>query len=98
MYGEENIISAVIHVDAATTPHLCIVIFVLLTKGESIGEDVIGDKKKNAQDARGSLLFEAMQEGCLALNSSARLESRRKHNSNGLDQKLRKDDRAHQGT
>ncbi len=49
MYGEENIISAVIHVDETTTPHLhCD--FCAVDRGESIMKDVIGDKR-NAQDA-----------------------------------------------
>ncbi len=51
MYGEENIISAVIHVDK-TTPDSARD-FVSLTKwGNLSGEDVIGDKRKCAQDAR----------------------------------------------
>ncbi len=63
MYGEENIISRS-HVNETTL--ICIVIFVPLTKRESIGEDVIGDK--NTQDAREKFL-EAMQErDCLALS------------------------------
>ena len=45
MYGEENIISAVIHVDE-TTPHLHCDFVPLTKRGNLSAKDVIGDKKK----------------------------------------------------
>ncbi len=75
---------AVIHVTRQRP--ICIVIWCRRPSWESIGEkDVIGDKNKNAQDARE--IFEAMQERVpSALNCIA--WSRRKAQFNGLDQKL----------
>ncbi len=61
MYGEENIISAVIRVDE-TTP-ICIVIFAPLTKGESDWRKTIGDKKKMRRTQEKFL--EAMHSKCL---------------------------------
>ncbi len=53
MYGEEDIISAVIHVDE-TTPSATILL--PLTKRESYRrKDVIRRQKENAQDARNFL-------------------------------------------
>ncbi len=56
MYGEENIISAVIHVDENNAPSTCD--FVPLTKrrGNLSAKDVIGDKE-NAQDAKEKFLL-----------------------------------------
>ncbi len=48
MYGEENIISAVIHVDRDA--HLIVILCRLTKRGNLSAKDVIGDKE-NAQDA-----------------------------------------------
>ncbi len=81
MYGEENIISAVIHVDE-TTPHLhCD--FQPLT-GESSAKDV-DRRQRNAQDAR-EISCKQCKKGCLRAKF-ARLEPE-KAQFNGLDQKL----------
>ncbi len=58
MAGEENIISAVIHVDSISTPH-CIAILAPLTKRGTYRRKTIGDKEMR-RDARE--IFEAMQE------------------------------------
>ncbi len=65
MYGEENIISAVIHVDE-TTPHLALRDFVPLTAGESIGErrDRLTKKMRRTQEN----FLKQCKKGCLALN------------------------------
>ncbi len=52
----------------------------------------MGDKERRGTQEK---FLEAMLKGCLALN--LRLEPE-KAQFNGLDQKLRKDDRVHQGT
>ncbi len=53
MYGEENIISAVIH--GETTPHLCDFCAVDQSR-RSIGEDVIGDKKRKCAGRKRNFL------------------------------------------
>ncbi len=84
MYGEENIISAVIHVDE-TTPHLCD--FITLTKrGNLSAKDVIGDKKMR-KDAR-----VCSKKGACA---SLHVWNRRKHNLTAWAD-FEKDDRVHQ--
>ncbi len=84
MYGEENIISAVIH-GTQTTPHLhCD--FVPLTKRGIYHERRDRRQKENAQDAR-EISLKQCKKGCLALNL-ARLEPGESTISNGLDQKL----------
>jgi hypothetical protein len=83
MYGEENIISAVIHVDE-TTPHLHCDFVPLTKRGNLSAKDVIGDKKKMRRTQEKFL--EAMQER-VPRAKFARLEPE-KAQFNGLDQKL----------
>ena len=83
MYGEDNIISAVIHVDE-TTPHLHCDFVPLTKRGNLSAKDVIGDKKKMRRTQEKFL--EAMQER-VPRAKFARLEPE-KAQFNGLDQKL----------
>ena len=83
MYGEENIISAVIHVDE-TTPHLHCDFVPLTKRGNLSAKDVIGDKKKMRRTQEKFL--EAMQER-VPRAKFARLEPE-KAQFNGLDQAL----------
>ena len=83
MYGEENIISAVIHVDE-TTPHLHCDFVPLTKRGNLSAKDVIGDKKKMRRTQEKFL--EAMQER-VPRAKFARLEPE-KAQFNGLDQKF----------
>lgn len=83
MYGEENIISAVIHVDE-TTPHLHCDFVPLTKRGNLSAKDVIGDKKKMRRTQEKFL--EAMQER-VPRAKFARLEPE-KAQFNGLDQRL----------
>lgn len=83
MYGEENIISAVIHVDE-TTPHLHCDFVPLTKRGNLSAKDVIGDKKKMRRTQEKFL--EAMQER-VPRAKFARLEPE-KAQFNGLDQQL----------
>lgn len=83
MYGEENIISAVIHVDE-TTPHLHCDFVPLTKRGNLSAKDVIGDKKKMRRTQEKFL--GAMQER-VPRAKFARLEPE-KAQFNGLDQKL----------
>ena len=83
MYGEENIISAVIHVDE-TTPHLHCDFVPLTKRGNLSAKDVIGDKKKMRRTQE--KFREAMQER-VPRAKFARLEPE-KAQFNGLDQKL----------
>lgn len=83
MYGEDNIISAVIHVDE-TTPHLHCDFVPLTERGNLSAKDVIGDKKKMRRTQEKFL--EAMQER-VPRAKFARLEPE-KAQFNGLDQKL----------
>ena len=83
MYGEENIISAVIHVDE-TTPHLHCDFVPLTKRGNLSAKDVIGDKKKMRRTQEKFL--EAMQER-VPRAKFARLEPE-KAQFNGLDQEL----------
>jgi plasmid recombination enzyme len=83
MYGEENIISAVIHVDE-TTPHLHCDFVPLTKRGNLSAKDVIGNKKKMRRTQEKFL--EAMQER-VPRAKFARLEPE-KAQFNGLDQKL----------
>ena len=83
MYGEGNIISAVIHVDE-TTPHLHCDFVPLTKRGNLSAKDVIGDKKKMRRTQEKFL--EAMQER-VPRAKFARLEPE-KAQFNGLDQAL----------
>ena len=83
MYGEENIISAVIHVDE-TTPHLHCDFVPLTKRGNLSAKDVIGDKKKMRRTQEKFL--EAMQER-VPRAKFARLEPE-KAQFNDLDQRL----------
>ena len=83
LYGEDNIISAVIHVDE-TTPHLHCDFVPLTKRGNLSAKDVIGDKKKMRRTQEKFL--EAMQER-VPRAKFARLEPE-KAQFNGLDQKL----------
>ena len=83
MYGEENIISAVIHVDE-TTPHLHMDFVPLTPDGKLSAKSVIGDKAKMRKTQERFL--ERMQERC----PHARFErlDPEKAQFNGLDQAL----------
>lgn len=83
MYGEENIISAVIHVDE-TTPHLHMDFVPLTKQGNLSAKEVIGDKKKMKKTQKDFLT--KMQERC-AFAKFERLEPD-KAQFNGLDQKI----------
>ncbi len=68
MYGEENIISAVIHVDE-TTPHLCD--FVPLTSENLSAKSVIGDEKEKCAGRKRNFLKQCKEGASLNLHVGA---------------------------
>ncbi len=63
MYGEENIISAVIHVDE-TTPHLC----GLCAVDKAGNLSAKRRDRRQKENAQGSRKFKQCKKGCLALS------------------------------